>query len=306
MSVNLDVVEVYDTVTNSWSVAESLPDGDGAYLHAGVVDGKLFVLVSCALSESAVYSQDLYMYNLVVDVWTKTSAVPEFSVSGVFITLAVVDDEILVMGEYTFDAALNARYNYKVMIYNPKTELWCAGASGDKVAHLGAAGATVGLYAPQKVYILGLTSGTNFFSSTNRVYDSVSDAWSYAKDMPTLRKGFGIAVVDDILYVVGGYTSDDFSLLSGSSIFDSALNEQYVPIGYGSIASGDGDSGVYEIKPFSSYLAAAIIVITISASVAALSFYSKIEEKRKDKLVITCAAFAIYHACLPFLWSISV
>jgi N-acetylneuraminic acid mutarotase len=275
----LGVTEAYDTVTDSWSVKESLPIGV-LHPHAGVVNGKIFVIVTRDISTFD-YSQDLYMYDPLTDVWTKKAAVPKFSVSGVFITLTVVADEILVTGEYSIDDAVNARYGYKLAIYDPKTDTWRTGAPGGKGAHFGAAGATSGVYAPLNVYIMGLTSdGTTDSSLTNRVYDPTSDVWSYAAGMPTPRKGFGIAVVDDLIHVIGGYTANDFFIINydTTTITASTLHEQYIPIGY-----GGEDSNIYEIEPYSSYILAAIVIIIIGASITALYLYSKREEEMKRK-----------------------
>jgi hypothetical protein len=47
-----------------------------------------------------------------------------------------------------------------------------------------------------------------------------------AASMTTTRSDFGVAVVNDILYVIGGY------LRSSSRVTPTAVNEQYVPFGY--------------------------------------------------------------------------
>jgi hypothetical protein len=47
------------------------------------------------------------------------------------------------------------------------------------------------------------------------VYDPVTDTWSTTKAPSTDVSGCGVAVVDDLLYVIGG-----------------SINEQNVPIGY--------------------------------------------------------------------------
>jgi len=271
--IDLGVNEVYDTVTDSWSTKEPLPVG-GTYLHAGTVNGKIFVIVDHDVAAYD-YSQDLYMYNPVTDVWTKKASMPDLSAPGVFITLAVVDDTIIVTSAYSLEDALNGRYGYKVMIYDTKTDTWRTGASVSSIVHFGAAGVTTGDYVPQKVYVIGLASGSDPSLLTNRVYDPTSDTWSHAKTMPTLRKGFGVAVVNDLIYVIGGYTSNDFSSFSGTTD-PSALNEQYVPLGY------DGDnSDNYELKPFSNYITAALVVIIIVTAVIILTLYSKREEKIK-------------------------
>ena len=268
----LGLNEVYDTVTDSWSTKESLPTS-GTNIHAGTVNGKIYVIVNHDVSTFN-YSQDLYMYDPATDVWTKKASIPDISSPGDFNTLTVVGDKIIVTGDHNYDSALNARSDYKVMIYDTKLDQWYVGTSGSKVAHLGDVGATKGVNAPQKIYIIGLTSGNDPFVVTNRVYDPTSDTWSTAKEMATMRKGFGIAVVDDIIYVIGGYTSEDLSLFT-TTITPSALTEQYIPLGYG--GSSDGP-----VTPsFSPYLIAAVVVIIIAVAAVTLYFYSAKEKKTK-------------------------
>jgi hypothetical protein len=74
----------------------------------------------------------------------------------------------------------------------------------------------------------------------NRVYDPLRDSWSDGKGMPTLRSEFGVAVVDDILYAIGGCTKDQTA---------SSKNEQYIPIGYQSTHS---TSKTFPIYPYRS------------------------------------------------------
>jgi hypothetical protein len=55
---------------------------------------------------------------------------------------------------------------------------------------------------PKKIYILG---GIELFASGgNQVYDPTTDSWSTGADMPTARGRLGVAVVNDILFAIGG------------------------------------------------------------------------------------------------------
>jgi len=55
--------------------------------------------------------------------------------------------------------------------------------------------------------------------------------------MPTGRYDVGVAVADDLLYVIGGYTTEFSSqgVNPNPTYTYSALNQQYTPIGYGTI-----------------------------------------------------------------------
>ncbi|MEM3441789.1 MAG: kelch repeat-containing protein, partial [Candidatus Bathyarchaeia archaeon] len=56
----------------------------------------------------------------------------------------------------------------------------------------------------QKVYVLGFKVGVISPPLVNQVYDPDTDTWTTATFMPTIRSDFGIAVVNDVLYVIGG------------------------------------------------------------------------------------------------------
>ena len=72
---------------------------------------------------------------------------------------------------------------------------------------------------------------------TNQVYDPKSDNWVAGADIPTKRRYFGVAVVDDMIYVIGGFSSTPprlDSVYKTYTIAYYATVEQYVPFGYGS------------------------------------------------------------------------
>jgi hypothetical protein len=109
------------------------------------------------------------------------------------------------------------------MMYNPETDKWSQGQIPSK----GCDGGTVvtsGVYAPQTIYAIS--------TSNSWVYDSINNTWLSITPMPTVRAGFGVAVLDDTLYVIGGYTSSDFFNWYNATTERVALNEQYIPNGY--------------------------------------------------------------------------
>jgi hypothetical protein len=206
------VNEVYDTVTGTWEAKKSLPYS-GMGMQAHVVNGKIFVV-----DESRVY-----VYDPDKDSWAAKTVMPEphpqwdsWPVS------AVVDDKIIITFEYY---PLLGSPEQKILIYDTETDSWSGGVSGSTVVALGAAAATTGVKAPQKVYVFGVSGQPLKMSS--HVYDLESDVWATATAMPTYRYDFGVAVVNDVLYVIGGY------LRSSSDVTPTAVNEQYIPIGYG-------------------------------------------------------------------------
>ena len=85
--------------------------------------------------------------------------------------------------------------------------------------------ATTGLMAPERIYVY---DGSSF-----QVYNPQDDSWEFGTAPPTVRQYLGTANVNDKLYFIGG-TTDDPSGLPGYPI-DLDTNEQYTPIGYGTL-----------------------------------------------------------------------
>jgi hypothetical protein len=112
------------------------------------------------------------------------------------------------------------------LIYDTGSDSWSEGTSGPVVVVEGAAGATTGVKAPQKVYVLGVPVEALYPTVINQVYDPKTNNWTTATTMSTTRSDFGIAVLNDVLYVIGGY------LRGSRNVTPTAVNEQYIPIGY--------------------------------------------------------------------------
>ena len=115
-----------------------------------------------------------------------------------------------------------------------------------------------------KMSIILIQMGGN----ANVVCDPLRKNVSTAKDMPTPRKYFGVAVVNDILYVIGGKSEEK----------DSSLNQQYIPIGYhGTLPSTDAS-----FKPFLIFVA---LILIISIVVHRLFFYHKKRKKQIETIL---------------------
>jgi hypothetical protein len=89
-----------------------------------------------------------------------------------------------------------------------------------------AAGATTGSSVPKRIYIFQETRTT--------VYEPIKNMWYTAEPMPTARRQVGIAVVDDVFYVIGGAVHlfdiiPDLSPLPILRVEESSANERYIP-----------------------------------------------------------------------------
>ncbi len=218
-------VEVYDPTTDTWETKTPMPT-PRADLHASVVDGKIYLIGGKERwGEASLYHElDVNeVYDPTNDTWTTASPlpVPVFGYAS-----AVVDGKI-----YVFGGARQILTGFNdltsigsTQVYDVKNDTWSNKASIPNAVSFAAAEATGGLTAPQRVYLVG---GFNQFgySNTVSVYDVERNRWGSAAAMPTARGYLTMAVVEDVLYAVGGF--DGATWL--------AVNEEYMPFGYGTV-----------------------------------------------------------------------
>jgi N-acetylneuraminic acid mutarotase len=249
------VNEVYDTVTDSWSTKADAPSF--SIIQANVVDGKIF----------ATKSGTLYIYDPVTDSWTEKTGIP----IGGWVS-AVVDSKIIFSFNYYPNDIASGRPTEIVMIYDTQTDTYREASTPPKSYSsriTSVAIATTGVYAPQRVYILGLKHG--IFNS-NTVYDPINDTWLTAKALPVYREGFGVAVVDDVIYIIGGQHRALGNLVFFIPLKAISTNQQYIPVGYtGSVAT---------TTPLLNYYSIAELALLIG--IAACSLFFLFQKRKKD------------------------
>jgi N-acetylneuraminic acid mutarotase len=217
--VTSGVTEVYDAVTNTWVTKKSMPF-NGMKICANVVNDVIYVMQGTYV----------YAYDPINDSWTNKNRMPAtpYQGSGSPPVSAVVNNKIIVTGEFQNGYSHSEQ---KVLIYDTETDSWSEGNSGPTIIINGAAGATTGMKALKRVYVLGLAYGQfPIVPPTNQVYNLDTNTWSIAAAMPKMRMDFGVAVLNDVLYAIGGYYLDD---TMHSIVTPNSVNEQYTPIGYG-------------------------------------------------------------------------
>ena len=212
---NTGLNQVYDPATDSWENKAPLPTARYG-MQANVVDGKIYLMGGVKWKEG--YSQGFELLNItevydpLSDTWTVKSPMPN---SEGYVS-AVVDNKIYVIG-----AELT-------QIYNPGTDNWTVGAPPLEIITLGANGqsasaaATTGLMAPKRIYV--------YDGSSLQVYDTQNNNWTFGAAPPVSRQYLGIANFNDMLYFIGGFSIPFFGMYK-----DYSTNEQYTPIGYGTI-----------------------------------------------------------------------
>jgi hypothetical protein len=211
------VNEVYDPATDTWETKAFMPTARVG-LKANVVNDKIYLIGGYP---NRTFNE---VYDPTTDSWSTKEPMPT---GASYYASAVFDNEIYVIGGYG-SGNLN-------QIYDPETGKWRLGAPAPSSITDGAAGATTGMMALKRIYVLGVLDFMYQAAPPNRIYDPKSDRWTFGADVPTNRLNFGVAVVNDTLYTIGGIIRNYPYELS-DAIFTatpSAANEYSVPVGYG-------------------------------------------------------------------------
>ncbi len=216
--------EVFDPVSNIWETKTSMPT-PRADLSANIVDGNIYLMGGKRYSNISPFFNETNIneaYDPTNDSWaTKTPILT--AVQGY--ASAVEDGKIYLMGGSVASLSLqNTVTTDANQAYNAQNDSWSLAANMPNADTYFAAAATEGFMAFASIYCVGGYSGGDF-SSKVQAYNWMNNSWSLAESMPTARAYLGVAVVDDVLYAIGGF--------DGTNWLD--VNEQYKPVGYGTV-----------------------------------------------------------------------
>jgi N-acetylneuraminic acid mutarotase len=279
-----EINEAYDPATDTWEKKSPMLT-PRASSRANVIGEKIYLLGGAAqvprgtLLPSTNWSNLNEVYDPSNDSWARVSSMPT-TVSH--FTSAVVDNKVYVMG------GMGARAPPSPLnqIYDVETDTWTSGEPVPIPVYDAAGGATTGVNAPKRIYVLGgcpTISGPDFNNgiSANQVYDMETDSWTVGAQMPTPRKSLSVAVVNDMLYLMGGVTG-------GATI---ATVEQYTPFGYGTSdqsTPSPSPSPTPTLTPSDSEFFPTIVVVVALVIVAVvglglLLYFKKSHAKSGDK-----------------------
>lgn len=216
-------MEVYDTISDTWKTITSMPT-PRADLSANVVDDKIYLIGGKTYSSGARnlgQTNVNQVYDIKSDTWSTNTSIP-MSVQGYAST--VVDLKIYIIGGTRQSVSGVDSSVDTLQIYDTKTGVWINGSSLNAPDSYGSAVATSGVMAPARIYYIGGYS-TGTFSDKTRIYNVEEDSWSEGAKMSSARAYFGLAVVNDVIYTIGGF--------NGANGLN--LNEEFKPYGYGKI-----------------------------------------------------------------------
>lgn len=203
-----NMTEVYDPATNTWATKASMPTAR-FLLQANVVEDKIYLI-------GGYYDQTLNeVYDPVTDSWTTKTPIPTGVVAY---SSAIVNNKIYVIG---------GAFTNLTQIYDPKTDKWSSGAPIPISVSGAGTAAITGAETSKAIYVVG--GETDIFSPQNltQVYFPDNNSWSFGASLPTPRSRLSTAVVDNMIYAIGGTRA-----IIHQGLTD---NEQYTPFGYETI-----------------------------------------------------------------------
>jgi hypothetical protein len=216
----LGVTEVYNPKTDTWETKTSTPTNRSG-LSANIVDDKIYLTGGTKYYNRFPYvsfANETEVYDPQTDLWTTKAPIPT-PVSDY--ASAVIDNKIYVIAGSNITHLVT--FN---QVYDPESNTWTEAKPIPTAVRYAGVDVTTGDLAPERIYIIG-GDNTEFPYGVNltQIYDPENDVWTYGTPMLTSHDRLAVAVVNDILYAIGGrngYSSPDYL----------ATNEIYTPAGY--------------------------------------------------------------------------
>ncbi len=209
--------EVYDPATDSWETKQHMPTSR-SQIEANAIGNQIYVMGGRTgeAGSTVGYTES---YDVSADSWS-TKAPMLYPVTSS--ASAVVNGKIYVIGGQD-EYLQNGKNLNTVQIYDPSADQWHLGSPAPSVVWQADAGATTGEFAPKKIYVFGGMAGFAEPLNNNFIYDAENDSWSDGASLPTARYNPTVAVIHDLLYVMGGG-------VGFPTVTD--VNEQYTPSDY--------------------------------------------------------------------------
>jgi N-acetylneuraminic acid mutarotase len=138
--------------------------------------------------------------------WVQVSELPTLRIAE---AAAAVNDKLYLIGGFNWDENLggSAPPIARVDVYDTQTNTWHTAA--DMPTPRISAQAAV---SSNQIYVFGGYNRVPIrgepWKTVVEMYDTQTDTWTLIRDMPTLRRNFGTAVVDGKIYLIGGTVLD--------------------------------------------------------------------------------------------------
>ncbi|MEM4244119.1 MAG: hypothetical protein QXP44_04905 [Candidatus Bathyarchaeia archaeon] len=215
------VNEAYDPAADSWETRAPLPEDAWAHVDFGQFSASAAVLNDRVHVVTSVGAH--YVYCPLTDTWMRRAPLPIGAFERLYNALVVLDGKLYAVS------------NGFLHVYEAENDSWRQAASPPDTWYVAAAAVT-GKFAPKQIVAFALPQMLPPFligdpyPCVTYVYFPHNDSWVRCATAPSGRFSPGIAVVDDVLYVVGGFVQ-----LQGRTVAPSSVVERFLPPGYGTV-----------------------------------------------------------------------
>ena len=194
ISSSLNVMEVYDPVTDTWDTTKRDMPTARAELCVVAVSGKIYA-IGGATAHAGSPLGIVEEYDPQTDTWdTNKQPMPTARMGA---ACGVFNNKIYVAGG---SPGLNHVPSNKLEIYDPATDNW---TSGDTM--LAARYQPQGAVLSDTFYVIGGLIGSPWTGQPHvQKYDPTSDTWVWGTSLDTGRVGHSADELDNKIYVIGG------------------------------------------------------------------------------------------------------
>lgn len=187
-----DVVEEYDSSTNSWRARSSKPIPVNN-VGAAVIGGRVHVPGGYTATGEVI--TDLEIYDPDRDSWGRGASLP---VPLCAYAIVVLDQKLYLFGGWNGSRYLASTYEYDLL-----TDTWLEKTPMPSARGFAAAGLIEG-----KIYVVGGYDGREEFAAVQKydpaMDDGTHDPWTVKSPMMMRRGGLGVAAIAGTLYAIGG------------------------------------------------------------------------------------------------------
>lgn len=183
--------EIYDTITDTWTVQPDMPY-DTRHQGCAAVDGNIYVFGG--QRTNLAYTNEMYCYNIETQTWTQKAPMLEAKRS---FSETTINGKIYVAGGYGDNGFLDT-----LDCYDPKTDSWTRlkNMPTKRSSHSG-------IECNGKFYVFGgwnNITGSSKYIPTVEAYNPVTNSWEKKADMLMPKGAFIAESHEGYIYIIGG------------------------------------------------------------------------------------------------------
>ena len=210
------LMQIESFAGEDWEVITQLPTKRSG-IAAAVVDDKIYIIGGTLENfEGPDGISTIEEYDPQTNTWRQVADMPT---PRYYPKAAVANDTIYVFGGWYQEKGVKTHYPVRVDAYDPATDTWTRKKDMPVPRVHPAVGAVDG-----KIYIIGGSTGWGGEDERRMdrvdIYDPATDTWEEGPKMPTRRDAYLGGVVNNHIYVIGGYGPPEGRALKNIEEYD--------------------------------------------------------------------------------------